>query len=143
MAWTSDLAVPYPSNEPVTTDDVMERLSVSRGNAHNNLKELVSWGIAKPAIVPGQRKDYYTCEKDPWKLLCMVARERKRREIEPALDALAECINEVSGLKSDEAKEFKALMEELSEFMDMADRILSRLGRSEKSKVLKWMLSLM
>ena len=30
--------------EPQSTDEVMEVLEISRGNAHANLKELVSWG---------------------------------------------------------------------------------------------------
>jgi len=130
------------SEEPVTTDDIMERLSISRGNAHSNVKELVSWGIVKQVIIPGERKDYYTAEKEPWKLLCTVARERKRREIEPAIDALDECLSEVSSLKSKEAKAFKQQLTELQEFLQMADRVFSRLGKAERSSVLKWLTKL-
>ncbi|MCH2205658.1 MAG: hypothetical protein MK132_07295 [Lentisphaerales bacterium] len=130
------------SAEPITTDEVMERLKISRGNAHSNLKELVSWGIARQEIVPGIRKDCYVSDQDPWKLLCTVARERKRREIEPAIDALAECLEEVSPLKSKEAKAFKDQLTELQEFLEMAERIFSKLGRSEKSRVLKLLASL-
>ncbi|MCM8538465.1 MAG: hypothetical protein NE334_21150 [Lentisphaeraceae bacterium] len=131
------------STEPVTTDFVMERLQISRGNAHTNLKELVSWGIARQEIVPGERKDCYVADQDPWKLLCTVARERKRREIEPALDALSECLEEASPLKSADAKIFKKQLSELQEFLEMADRIFSRLGRSEKSRVLKLLTALL
>ena len=131
------------SEDPVTTDDIMERLKISRGNAHTNVKELVSWGIARQVIVPGERKDFYTAEKEPWKLLCTIARERKRREIEPAIDAIVECLNESSGMKSKAAKEFRNQLSELQEFLEMAERILTRLGRSEKSKVIKWMMNLM
>ena len=130
------------AQEPMTTDQIMERLKISRGNAHSNIKELANWGIVKQVIIPGERKDYYTAEKDPWKALCLVARERKRREIEPALDALAECITASEGLKGKEAKAFHEQMQELNKFLEMADSILSRLGRSEKSRVLKWMLAL-
>ena len=130
------------SSEPITTDTVMERLKISRGNAHSNLKELVSWGIAKQEIVPGIRKDCYVADQDPWKLLCTVARERKRREIEPAIDALADCLQEAAPLKSKEATAFKEQLKELQEFLEMADRIFSRIGRSEKSRVLKLLASL-
>ena len=130
------------SDDPITTDTIMERLSISRGNAHSNVKELVSWGIAKQVIIPGERKDYYTAEKEPWKLLCTIARERKRREIEPAMEALEECIDEASGLKSKEAKQFKQQMTELHEFMGMFERVLSRLGKSERSNVIKWLSKL-
>jgi DNA-binding transcriptional regulator GbsR (MarR family) len=130
------------STEPITTDAVMERLQISRGNAHSNLKELVAWGIARLEIVSGERKDCYVADQDPWKLLCTVARERKRREIEPALDALAECLNEASPLKDKEAKAFKKQLSELQEFLEMADRIFSKLGRSEKSRVMKLLAAL-
>ena len=130
------------SEDPVTTDEIMERLSVSRGNAHSNIKELVSWGIARQVIVPGERKDFYTAEKEPWKLLCTIARERKRREIEPAIAAIDSCLEQVSSLKSKEAKEFKNLLSEMREFLEMADRIFSKLGKSEKSRVLKWIMNL-
>lgn len=130
------------SEDPITTDEVMERLSISRGNAHSNLKELVGWGIVKQVIVPGERKDYYTAEKEPWKLLCTVARERKRREIEPAIDALDECLAEVSGMKTKEAKQFKQQLTELQEFLQLADRVFSRLGKAEKSNVIKWLAKL-
>ena len=130
------------TEDPITTDEVMERLSISRGNAHSNLKELVGWGIVKQVIVPGERKDYYTAEKEPWKLLCTVARERKRREIEPAIDALDECLAEVSGMKTKEAKQFKQQLTELQEFLQLADRVFSRLGKAEKSNVIKWLAKL-
>ena len=128
--------------EALTTDQIMTRLSISRGNAHSNVKELVSWGIAKQVIVTGERKDYYTAEKDSWKLLCTIARERKRREIEPALDALAECLQESKDLLGEDSETFRKQLTELSEFLEMAERIFGRLGRSEKGKVLKWMMKL-
>ncbi len=131
------------SEEPITTDEVMERLEVSRGNAHSNLKELVSWGIAKQVIVPGQRKDFYAAEKEPWKLLCTVAKERQRREIVPAIEALDECLNEIGTMNSKEAKQFKKQLKELKEFLQMAERIFNRLGKSEKSFVLKWLTNLL
>ena len=131
------------SKEALTTDEIMQRLSISRGNAHSNVKELVSWGIAKQVIVPGERKDYYTAEKEAWKLLCTIARERKRREIEPAIDALAECLNESKDLLGQDAEVFRKQLTELSEFLEMAESIFGRLGRSEKTKVLKWMMKLL
>ena len=136
-------AVLMVTDDPVTTDDLMERLKISRGNAHSNVKELVNWGIAKQIFIPGERKDYYTAEKEPWKLLCTVARERNRREIVPAIEAINECLEEALGIKTTAAKEFRKQMTELQEFLEMAEKILSRLGKSERSKVLKWMMTLM
>lgn len=131
------------TDDALTTDDLMDRLKISRGNAHSNVKELVNWGIAKQVIIPGARKDYYTAEKEPWKLLCTVARERKRREIEPAIEAIADCLQDAKTIKTKAAKEFREQLSELQEFLQMADKILSKVGRSERSKVLKWMMTLL
>lgn len=130
------------NKEPLTTDDVMDRLQISRGNAHKNLKELQAWGIVKPVIVPGSRKDYYSCEMEPWKLLCILAKERNRREIEPAIDALDDCLGDLKDLPKDEVKEMTEMMTDMKEFLEMASNVLGRLGRSEKAFVLKWLMRL-
>jgi DNA-binding transcriptional regulator GbsR (MarR family) len=66
---------------PLSTDDIMEELKISRGNAHMNLRELVGWGLVRSVIRKGERKEYFEAEKDVWKMFCIIVRERKRREI--------------------------------------------------------------
>ena len=44
------------SHEALTTDDVMEELAISRGNAHTNLKELIAWGLVRTVVIRGERK---------------------------------------------------------------------------------------
>jgi hypothetical protein len=73
------------SEKALTTDEVMAELKISRGNAHQNLRELVGWGLVRNVIRKGERKEYYESEKEVWRMFCTIARERKRREIEPAL----------------------------------------------------------
>lgn len=72
------------SEKPLSTDDVMEELGISRGNANMNLRSLVDWGVARRAFVKGDRKEYFQSEKDVWNMFCRIARERKKREIEPS-----------------------------------------------------------
>ena len=72
------------SAEPLSTDDVMEHLKISRGNANTNLREMVGWGLARSVVERGNRKEYFEAEKEVWKIFCIISRERKRREIEPA-----------------------------------------------------------
>src|SRR5207244_13655672 len=52
----------------LTTDEVMEELKVSRGNAHTNLRELVGWGLVRSVVRKGERKEYFEAEKDVWKM---------------------------------------------------------------------------
>src|ERR1700753_4192670 len=77
--------------QALTTDEVMEELQISRGNAHTNLRELVGWGLVRSVVRKGERKEYFEAEKEVWKMFCIIVRERKRREIRPAITLLKDC----------------------------------------------------
>lgn len=76
------------SDQALCTDDIMEELNVSRGNANMNIRELLSWGTIYKTFIPGDRKEYFRSEKDPAELAKKIARERKKRELEPLLHSL-------------------------------------------------------
>ena len=124
----------------LTTDEVMEELKISRGNAHTNLRELVGWGLVRSVVRKGERKEYFEAEKDVWRMFCIIVRERKRREIRPAINVLKDCIDRVDDLKSAEARAFTAQTKALCDFMEMADGVLSKVVRSERSTIVPWAL---
>lgn len=84
-------ALLYITGRPMNADEVMELLGISRGNASMTLRGLVEWRIVYREHVPGDRKEYFTAEQDVWKLFRRVLRERKKREIDPLLEALHAC----------------------------------------------------
>ena len=129
--------------EAINTDDIMAKLSISRGNAHSSLKELVAWGVIKKVVKKGLRKEYYIAEKDPWKILCAIAKERRKREIEPTMLILQNCLEELKGSKEAESEAFIKLLQELNEFIGMGDRLLEKLGNSEKSMMMKMLVKLL
>lgn len=116
------------SPEPMCTDDVMEELEVSRGNAHTNLKELVNWGLIRMIVVKGERRDFYEAEKDVWKMFTIITRERKRREIEPALAILNKCAEETEGFKGAEAEAFHNQVKQLGEFVGFASKMSDKVS---------------
>lgn len=116
------------SPRPLCTDEVMGALEVSRGNAHTNLKELVNWGLVRMIVIKGDRRDYYEAEKDVWQIFTIVARERKRREIEPALALLNKCAEDTRGMKSAEAKAFHDQVKNLGEFVGLASKMSDRVA---------------
>ncbi len=128
------------SPEPLSTDQVMEKLRISRGNAHGNLRDLVGWGLIHSVIRPGERKELFEAEKDVWKMFCLVARERRRREIEPGLDLLRRCEERSKSMKGAEATAFHRQIRALRDFAEVADKAMDRLSRSEKSAVFPWAL---
>lgn len=116
------------SPEPMCTDDVMAELEVSRGNAHTNLKELVNWGLIRMIVVKGERRDFYEAEKDVWKMFTIITRERKRREIEPALAILNKCAEETEGIKGAEAEAFHNQVKQLGEFVSFASKMSDKVS---------------
>lgn len=131
------------SPKPLTTDEIMEDLSVSRGNANTNLRDLVSWGLIRQVILKGERKDHYEAEKDTWKIFCTVARERKRRETEPASQVLKDCIDRSKSLKSNEAIELHKQLTALNDFVMLANSVMEKVASKEKSTLLPKILKLL
>jgi DNA-binding transcriptional regulator GbsR (MarR family) len=124
------------SEKALTTDEVMAELKISRGNAHQNLRELTGWGLVRNVVRKGERKEYYESEKDVWRMFCIIARERKRREVEPALRALRTCEEQTRGLRGEKAAAFNRQIKALAEFLSQAEVIMDRVSKSEQSAIM-------
>jgi DNA-binding transcriptional regulator GbsR (MarR family) len=129
------------SEAALSTDEIMETLSISRGNANMNLRALVDWGLVKRVSVGSERKEYFQSEKDVWNMCCRIARERKKREIEPVLGSLQECLREAGTGK--EGAAFRKTLADLLELVRMLDFVLGKLGDQEKNAVMPKVLMLM
>jgi DNA-binding transcriptional regulator GbsR (MarR family) len=125
---------------PLSTDEVMEDLKISRGNAHANLRDLVSWGLIRSVVRKGERKEFFEAEKNVWKMFCIIIRERRRRELRPAMAVLKDCADRTKKIKGAEAAAFYRQIAALAEFLEVADSVITKLSRSEQSAVLPWAL---
>src|SRR5678816_1298753 len=99
------------SPDPLTQDDIMEDLNISRGNTNMNIRELINWGLVERVILPGERKEYFTAEKDIWKVVKQIVKERKKRELEPMMQLLDK-LEDVEGDKKD--KKVKTFVDTMS-----------------------------
>ncbi len=124
----------------MTTDEIMDDLKISRGNAHGNLRELVSWGLVRSVIRKGERKEYFEAEKDVWKMVCIVMRERSRRELRPAMTVLRDCAARTRSLKGPEAAAFNETIKGLGDFLNLADSVIAKVSASEQSRMVPWAL---
>jgi DNA-binding transcriptional regulator GbsR (MarR family) len=120
------------STKPLTTEEIMEELNISRGNANMNVRALLEWHIIYRISVAGDRKEYFKSEKDIWALARQVAKERRKRELEPILKVLKE-VNEVAPDGTEETKEFKKVVKELKNFADKSDTLLDSFVKSEEN----------
>lgn len=120
------------SPKPLSTEEIMQELSISRGNANMNIRALMDWGIISRVLIPGERKEYFKSEKDIWALARQVARERRKRELEPIIKVLRE-VNDVQTDGTEEAKEFKKVVKDLKQFAEKSDGLLETFIKAEES----------
>ena len=131
------------SPDPLSTDQIMEALKISRGNAHANLKELQNWGLISSVVIKGERKEFFQAEKDIWKMFCIIARERKRREVEPALKALRTCAGRTEDHRCPHCREFNRQMENLSDFASTLCVLLDKIADAESNRILPRLLKML
>jgi len=129
--------------EAMSTDQVMEALEISRGNAHTSLKELVGWNLLRIITKKGERKEFFEAEKDVWKIFQAVAKERKRREIDPALQVLENCADETKGLKGKDVEAFNKQMTDLAEFVTLVSSMGDKAANMAQSRAMQMALKIL
>ncbi|MEM6332450.1 MAG: MarR family transcriptional regulator [Planctomycetota bacterium] len=90
-------ALLFIAERPLPADEIAETLQVARSNVSSSMKELDSWGILHRVPVLGDRRDHFTTTTDVWTMFRVILDERKRREIDPTLELLRECVAEAKG----------------------------------------------
>ena len=123
------------STKPLSAEDIMETLQISRGNVNMNVRALIDWGIVQKELVIGERKEFFVATKDIWELFKQITKERKKREIEPVLKVLSE-LQEIKD-DSEEAIEFKKVLNDLSKVTTTVNNILDKTIKADEH----WLLS--
>lgn len=127
--------------EPICADEVMDYLQISRGNANTTLRRLIDWGIVFKHFKPGQRKEFFTAEKDLWKVMKSIIIVRKKKELDPMIRVIDE-LSEVQPLCS-LSEEFCKTVKEIKVFSDKADKVLDNITQSEMNWLMNSMLRFM
>src|SRR5437762_10344116 len=93
-------ALLFLAAKPLPADEIAKTLGVARSNISTSLHELQNWGIVRVVHVIGDRRDHFESMKDVFAMFRVIARERKRREIEPTLRVLRDCVAEAGKPKA-------------------------------------------
>lgn len=117
--------------EPLTAEEIMEELKISRGNANMNLRALMDWGLVYKELRQGERKEYFRAEKDIWEVVKKIIVQRKKKELEPMLRVL----DEVSSVETStpEGQEFAKIVRDIKLFSNKADSTLDSLIRADSN----------
>lgn len=120
------------SPDPITQDEIMEQLSISRGNVNMNIRELISWSLVERIIVSGERREYFSAEKDIWKVATQIIKERKKRELDPMLKLLSQLENVEGDKKDKETKQFIEMVASIKKLGMSADKMLDATIKAEE-----------
>ena len=132
------------SNSALTAEEVMEALSISRGNANMNLRELINWGLIYRENRPGERKEYFYAEKDVWEIAQKIVVERKKRELDPMMKMLEQLQKDTTATQSqnEEAQSFVKLLNDIHSLGKKSTNLLDLVLKLDQSTFFKPLFSL-
>ncbi len=122
----------FITGEALSMDDIMARLGISRGNVSMNLSKLVEWGLVRRVHKRGDRRDYYESLSDVWEMFTLVASRRKRREVDPVINTLRRCRDDLSPASlgalahEDAAQDRRRRIDDLLSFLTLVDTLAQR-----------------
>src|SRR5262249_52000172 len=124
--------------KPLNAEEIAETLNVARSNVSTSLKELQSWRIVKLVHVLGDKRDHFESMKNVWEMFRIVLDERKRREIDPTIAILEECIAEASKEKDDD-KLTEERLRELHGFFETTTSWYMQVAKLPASALVKFL----
>ena len=129
------------NSEPMSTEGIMAALKISRGNANMNTRALIDWGLVKKHRVAGERKEYFLAGKDVWDMARQIAKERRKRELNPVIESLEGIMNIEE--TTAEAESFKKRIRELHEFTSEISGLVDKFTRNDRNWFYRSLLKLL
>ena len=130
-------ALLFLSPKPLHAEEIAEALTVARSNVSTSLRELQGWGIIRVVHVMGDRRDHFESVKDVWELFRLVLDERKRREIDPTLTILRDCVIEAEKAGAGE-KHARERLGDLLAFFETTTALYEQIRRMPTGAVIKF-----
>lgn len=116
------------NEDPLSLDEIADALRISKGNASMSLRELRTFGVVRQVEVPGDRRDFYVTEPDVWTMFFRILRERKRREFDPALEAVQHLVAEPGASGA-----VRGRLEQMSELLATVEGVVNRFLKDPES----------
>lgn len=108
------------SGRPMNAEQIAETLNLARSNVSNSVKELASWKLIRRTPLRGDRRDFFEAEGDVWEMVTRIIEMRKAREIDPAKEVLAACLDEARR-DADTSPAAVQRLSDIREIMDLLD----------------------
>lgn len=131
--------------EALSAEDVMEQLQISRGNANLNLRTLIDWGLVRKELRPGERREFFSAEKDIHRVATLILQERHKRELAPIMRVLGEVrqVEPSPTASVEETQAFTHMIGNIQNFAEFADRAAATLIKADENWFLSTFMKLM
>ena len=129
-------ALLFLSKKPLPADEIVQALGIARSNVSNSLRELQNWGIVRVVHILGDRRDHFESMKDVFEMFRVIARERKKREIDPTVQMLRQSIGEMNKQKAADLYTRDRLIDLLN-FFELANSAYAQMEALPKPALLK------
>lgn len=129
-------ALLFLSETPLTAETITEILRVARSNVSTSIRELQSWGLVKLVHVEGDRRDHFEAHHDVREIFRVVMEERKKREFDPTISVLRECVNEAG---NDTPREVRDRMADTLAFMELITGIFDEVKQLPDANAVAWL----
>lgn len=132
-------ALLFLAPEPLAADEIACTLAIARSNVSTSLRALQAWGIVRMVHRLGDRRDHFETMEDAWEMFRVILEERKRREIDPTIAMLEECMSQSAGDRrtQEHARRRMAELLELLRMISVWYEQMERLPAAVQKKVLK------
>lgn len=120
----------YLSPSPISLDELVAQVGVSKGAVSTNVRNLERLGMIHKHLQIGDRKDYYTAETDFWKIIRGLLREREKSDFDRALQTVGESLDMVGNAELDPAEAelaqfYKGRLQDMQRFFDSLDNLVA------------------
>jgi len=130
-------ALLYLAGTALTADEIVTHLEIARSNVSMSLKELSGWGLIRTVHRTGDRKEHFETHYDVWELFRIIMIERQKREIDPTVRILEECVDESAANEAKADPERHARLVAMQDFMQLSASWGRRTASLSSSKMRK------
>jgi DNA-binding transcriptional regulator GbsR (MarR family) len=131
-------ALLYLASQPLAAEEIADTLSIARSNVSTSLKELQSWGLVQMVHVMGDRRDRFEARQDVWEMVTLIVEERKRREIDPTLTMLRQCVVDAEQDRRTDP-EVKQRIQHMLDFLELTGNWYAELKQLPKPTLIRLM----
>jgi len=114
----------FVATEPLTMDDLIDRLKISMGAASQGLKLLRSVGAVKVVYTPGERRDHYVADLELSKFAAAFIKEELNPRMQRALERIARMEAEARLMGDEEQKIAFQRIERLKHWMERGQKMI-------------------